>query len=111
MTKRSGVFALSLTALTGVGIVLSPVASSDGGAVGATCWSEPKLPSEGNPNWCKTVPRKFYPGVLMAVAKEATIKECRNANALDYGVHATPPGSCYKLCDTKTFCIYGVPND
>ena len=109
--KRSSVLVLSLPMLIGVAVVSSPLASSGGGAVGATCWSEPKLSSAGNPNWCKTVPKKFYPGVLMAVAKEAAIKECRSANALDYGVHATPPGSCYKLCDTKTFCIYGVPND
>jgi hypothetical protein len=71
----------------------------------------PLVSSSSNPNLCRTVEKKFYPGVLMTVARAAAVRECEVANALDFGTEGNPPGSCYNQCDSKTYCVYGVPND
>lgn len=69
------------------------------GVVGATCWANP-IDKVGGRDVCRSVEEKFYPGVLMAVAKKSMIRDCQRANALDLG-------DCYKKCSTATYCIYG----
>lgn len=90
-----------------LGGFLGPVCA-ESGRVGASCWAEPIIASESRTNWCRTVPRKLYPGVLMPVAKEATVRECKRLNALDYGHYGNPPGNCSDECERKTFCVYGA---
>ena len=79
----------------------SSIALAEEGVVGATCWSYAQVHKD-KVNMCRNAEKTFYPGVLMAVAKKATIKKCQELNALDYG-----DGKCYPQCETKVTCLYG----
>jgi hypothetical protein len=69
------------------------------GVVGATCWANP-IDKIGGRDVCRSVEEKFYPGIIMALAKKSMVKDCQHANALDLG-------KCYEKCSTATYCIYG----
>lgn len=81
-------------------VIQSPAIAAEG-VIGASCWSDVQVFTSGI-NMCKNAEKTFYPGMLMAVAKAATIKRCQEVNELDYG-----DGKCYPQCEEKTFCLYG----
>lgn len=116
LTRRSTGFHFFVLLVLTVGINYAFAAE---GVVGATCWATPVCPDcKGSQNTCRTVEETFYPGVLMAVAKDAVIKECQDRNALDYcgdgcspskreAVLAAHHGGCYEQCETTAHCLYG----
>lgn len=71
------------------------------GVVGATCWANPVHFVNGR-DVCFSVDERFYPGILMVVAKKSMINLCKEKNALD-----ASGGHCYNLCETQSYCIYG----
>jgi hypothetical protein len=97
----------------------NPTALGADGVIGATCSAEPRcFDCEEKESVCKGVKDKFYPGILMAVAKKAVIKECQSANALDEcGNHcddktrkerlAQAGGGCHAQCERVATCVYG----
>lgn len=92
---------ISLTVIfLGVFVIQSSAIAAEG-VIGASCWSDVQVFRDGI-NMCKNAEKTFYPGILMAVAKAATVKKCQEANQLDYG-----DGKCYPQCEERTFCLYG----
>lgn len=96
-----------------------PALGNDG-VIGATCSTHAYCPksSVDSSNACGNVGPKFFPGVLMLAAKEAIIRECQKANALDYcgafsqgldrsTIEEQHGGGCYEQCSEQVLCLYG----
>lgn len=101
-------------------VFVTPVFAQEG-VIGATCSSSAYCPHSraDTSNACFNVGPDFYPGVLMLAAKEAAIRKCQRANALDYcganesgeerkKIEAEYSGGCYEQCsETAVLCIFG----
>ncbi len=87
------------------------------GVIGSTCSAALYCPKSNNDstNACLGIGKKFYPGVLMLVAKSAFVKECQRKNALDYcgafggssNLRKEYGGGCAEQCKSRVVCLHG----
>lgn len=92
------------TAITLVSLFhsISSMAASSGDQIGFRCSAYPCTKDQRGRNVCLGASEQRYPGVLMIVAKRATIARCKTANALDYGTQFGK--SCSGQCADAAQC-------
>ncbi len=95
----------------------APSHPKEQGLIGTTCYATPVVKDPAGYNVCIT-PESNWPGMnrgefwyvmgVSIVARQATVKSCEQANALDYGVRWGK--SCYKACEEVVNCLGFTPN-